>query len=183
MSVAGVWLRSARLRYAALACVALAGSWAAYDITSGPPEMTVARYLAGSPDRALAPAGYSIGGASVACSTAGVVLDPKLSDLASAYAGFVILNPSRMQPLPKTVNLYAFAHECGHVLGGPSEERADCYAMARGEAQGWLDAAGVEAICDFWKPYAGDSEHLPGAARCELMQRCFDRARKSHSGG
>jgi len=48
--------------------------------------------------------------------------------------------------------------------------------VTRGQAQGWLDAAGVEAICAFWKPYAGDNKHLPGPERCELMKRCFARA-------
>jgi len=90
---------------------------------------------------------------------------------------FIILNPARMQKLPKVVRLYAFGHECGHQLHGVSEEMADCYAVTRGQAQGWLDAAGVEAICAFWKPYAGDNKHLPGPERCELMKRCFAKAK------
>jgi hypothetical protein len=53
---------------------------------------------------------------------------------------------------------------------------ADCYAVMRGQAQGWLDAAGVQTICDFWGKTKSAGGHLPGPERCALMQRCFARA-------
>jgi hypothetical protein len=109
------------------------------------------------------------------------VLNPSLNDIAAAYPGYIILNPDRFRALPKVVRLYAFYHECGHQMRGPSEEAADCYAVEVGRRDGWLDLLGIQAICDFWRPYAGDSVHLPGPERCKLMKRCFEAA--ANSGG
>ena len=167
------------LSWLLLAAIAIGGGWLAYDSASAPGVPTLAEYLAHSPDRALAPADYKIDGASAACAQVRIVFNPRLNDVAAAEPGFVIINPKAFDPLPGTIRKYVFGHECGHQLHGPSEEMADCYAVTRGEAQGWLDAAGVQAICDFWKGNAGDSIHLPGPARCELMKRCFA---KAHAG-
>jgi len=170
------WTRS-RLRLLLLSGLAVAGALFAYQLSSAPSAPpTLAEYLAYAPGRTLAPAGYGVDGTPLACGPVQIVLDPKLDDVAAAHPGFVILNPAAFAKLPKVVRLYAFGHECGHQLHGPSEEMADCYAVTRGQAQGWLDAGGVEAICAFWKPYAGDNKHLPGPERCELMKRCFAKA-------
>ena len=167
-----VWT-PARLRVLFLAALALAGSLFAYQMASdsGPP--TLEEYLANKPGRTLAPADYAVEGVPLTCGKVRVVLDTALDDVAAAHPGFVILNPKAFDKLPKVVRLYAFGHECGHQLHGVSEEMADCYAVTRGQAQKWLDAASVQAICDFWKPLATDKGHLPGAARCEAMKRCF----------
>ena len=169
--------RTKWLRWLVLAVIALGGGWLAYDLASDPGPPTLGQYLAYAPGRSMAPPGYTIDGEPTTCGKVQVVLNPSLDDVAAAHPGFIILNPKRMEALPRVVRLYAFGHECGHQLHGVSEEMADCYAVTRGEAQGWLDAAGVDAICAFWKPYAGDNKHLPGPGRCELMQRCFAKAR------
>ena len=148
-----------------------------YWIASDPGPPTLEQYLAYAPGRTLAPADYAFEGARLSCGDVRVVLNPDLNDVAAAHPGFIIINPKRFGKIPKVVRLYAFGHECGHQLHGPSEETADCYSVTRGQAQGWLDAEGVQAICDFWRPYAGDNQHLPGAARCELMKQCFAKAK------
>ena len=167
----------ARLRWLLLGTLAIAGAWFAYDITSDPGPPTLEQYIAYAPGRTLAPADYKIDGVPAACGKVRIVLNTALNDVAAAHPGFVILNPKHFAVLPKVVRLYAFGHECGHQLHGPSEEMADCYAVMRGEAQGWLDADGVQSVCDFWKASAGDNVHLPGPARCELMKRCFASAK------
>ncbi len=168
----------ARLRLLLLVGLAVACALFAYQITSapaGPP--TLAEYLDYAPGRSLAPAGYSVGGTPLACGPVKIVLNPKLDDVAAAHPGFVIINPAAFDKLPKVIRLYAFGHECGHQLHGPSEDMADCYAVTRGQAQKWLDATGVQAICEFWKPLAGDNKHLPGTERCEAMKQCFAKAK------
>jgi hypothetical protein len=167
--------RGKRLAYwAVLGAVAIVGSWYAYRLTSAPRPPTVSEYISkAGPGASLAPVDFKLSGVTPACHGLPIVLEPSLNDVAAAHAGFVILNPERIAKLPKVVQLYAFGHECGHQMHGLSEEKADCQAIVDGKAAGWLDAAGVVAICDFWKPYQGDSAHLPGPARCELMQRCF----------
>lgn len=158
----------------ALAALAVAGAAFAYGLSSGTRPPTLEEYLAHvGLDRRSVVAGYRIGEVPTRCGDRPTVLQASLDDVAGAHPGFIIVNPERMAKLPKVVQLYAFAHECGHQLHGRSEEAADCYAVFRGEAQGWLTPEGINAICAFWKPYAGDNVHLPGASRCELMRRCF----------
>lgn len=159
-----------------LGIVGLAMAWVAYDWAAGSRPPTMAAYVAAKPGRLIAPADFAIDGVPSACARAGVVIDPFLDDVAAAFPGFIILNPKGLVRVPKVVRLYAFGHECGHHLKGVSEEMADCYAVMRGEAQGWLDAKGVEEICAFWKPMAADTGHAPGPARCDLMRRCFQSA-------
>ena len=172
--------RNKWLRGALLTTTAIAGSIVACQMTSDPGPPTVAEYAAKNPLRTVAPADFTIAGQTTVCAKVPVVLDPTLMDVGAAYPGFIILNPRVMSHLPKVVALYAFGHECGHQLHGVSEEEADCYAVVRGEAQGWLDEAGVQQICDFWKPQARvDNKHLPGPERCELMKRCFAMAKKA----
>lgn len=167
--------RGRRLAYwVFLTAVAIAGSWFAYRLTSTPRPPTVSEYISrAGPSASLAPADFKLSGVTPACHGLPIVLDPSLKDVAATHKGFIILNAERIAKLPKVVQLYAFGHECGHQMHGPSEEKADCQAVVDGKAAGWLDAAGIGVICDFWKPYQGDNVHLPGPARCELMQRCF----------
>ena len=168
-------MRHRRLAYwAFLAIIAVAGSWFAYSFTSAPRPPTVEEYIAsaGLGARQAEP-GFRLSGVTPSCHSLPIVLDPSLNDVAAAHAGFIILNAERIAKLPKVVQLYAFGHECGHQLHGLSEEKADCQAIVDGKAAGWLDASGIGAICDFWKPYQGDNAHLPGPERCLLMQRCF----------
>ena len=166
------------LRLVLLGGLAVGGGLFAYQMMSDPGPPTIAEYVAYNPDRSIAPADFKIDGEAVTCGKAQVALNPSLMDVAAAHPGFIILNPRRLEHLPKVIALYAFGHECGHQLHGVSEEMADCYAVTRGQVQGWLDAAGVDAICAFWKPYAGDNKHLPGPERCELMKRCFAKAKR-----
>jgi hypothetical protein len=164
-----------RLAYwALLAVVAVAGSWLAYTLTSASRPPTVAEYIAevGLGAR-VAEAGFQLSGVVPSCHGLPIVLDPSLEDVAAMHSGFIILNADRIAKLPKVVQLYAFAHECGHQIHGASEDKADCQAIVDGKAAGWLDAAGIGAICDFWRPYRGDSAHAPGADRCRLMTRCY----------
>lgn len=167
----------ARLRLLLLIALAIAGALFAYQITSAPAEPpTLEEYLAFAPGRTLAPSDYSVEGTPLTCGTAKLVLNPKLDDVAAAEPGYMIINPAAFDKLPKIVRLYAYGHECGHLQHGPDETSADCSAITSGVTQKWLDAAGVQAICDFWKPLATDKGHLPGAARCEAMKQCFAKA-------
>jgi hypothetical protein len=166
-----------------LAMVAIIGSWLAYNFTSASRPPTVEEYIAGAGQGArLAPPGFRLSGVTPACHGLPIVLDPALDDVAATHPGFIILNEERLSKLPKVVQLYAFAHECGHQTHGPSEEKADCQAIVDGKAAGWLDAAGITAICDFWKPYRGDNAHLPGPERCALMKRCLTEGLSAASG-
>lgn len=157
-----------------LVVLAVVGSGLAYRLTSAPRPPTIEEYIASAgPGARLAPAGFTLSGVAPSCQGLPIVLDPNLTDVAATHIGFIILNEERIAKLPKVVQLYAFGHECGHQLHGLSEEKSDCQAIVDGRKAGWLDEAGIGAICEFWKPYQGDSSHAPGPERCQLMKRCF----------
>ena len=140
---------------------------------------TVEEYLAhhgGKPD--VIPAGKLVyDGVSFTCGRFPTVMNAALDDYGAAYFGFVLLNPARFPQLPPTLKRYAYAHECGHQYVGYDEGEADCYAVRRGRAEGWLDAAAMDEICGFIGRSKGDGVHALGTRRCEMMRRCFARGR------
>jgi hypothetical protein len=140
---------------------------------------TLHEYLAKAGPKAWSvPAGaLSFDGESFACGRFPTVFNASLDDYGAAYFGFVLINPARFQMLPTILKRYVYAHECGHQYVGYDEGEADCYAIRRGRRQGWLDAAGMDAICDFISRSKGDAAHALGVRRCEMMRRCFARAR------
>jgi hypothetical protein len=148
---------------------------------------TAAEYLAhadhtakpGPADAAkLVPAGaLQSGGASFKCGRFPTILNASLDDYGAAYFGFILLNPVRFESLPLILKRYAYAHECGHQYVGYDEGEADCFAIRRGRAEGWLGEPGLDAICNFIGLSRGDGVHALGLRRCEMMRRCFARAR------
>jgi hypothetical protein len=107
------------------------------------------------------------------CGKRPIVVDPNLDDYAAAYPGFLILNPAKIEQVEPVVAWWIFKHECAHQFKGPDEETADCWAVQRGRAEGWLEPSGIEAICTFIRPAEGDSMHFSGSERCGIVRRCF----------
>jgi hypothetical protein len=116
-------------------------------------------------------------GVSFTCGRFPTVMNAALDDYGAAYFGFVLLTPARFPQLPLTLKRYAYAHECGHQYVGYDEGEADCYAVRRGRAEGWLDAAAMDEICGFISRSKGDGVHALGARRCQMMRRCLARGR------
>jgi hypothetical protein len=140
---------------------------------------TVEEYLAhhgGKPE--IIPAGkLTYDGVGFTCGRFPTVMNAALDDYGAAYFGFVLLNPARFPQLPPTLKRYAYAHECGHQYVGYDEGEADCYAVRRGRAEGWLDAAAMDEICGFIGRSKGDGVHALGTRRCQMMRRCLARGR------
>jgi hypothetical protein len=129
------------------------------------------------PSSSVIPAGaFSLAGKPATCDAAQTVLNPHLDDTAAAYDGFIVVNLRRLAPLPAGVQLWAYAHECGHIRLGPDEARADCAAVDEGVAKGWLDAPGVDQVCDYIRTADTDLKHGSGAARCQAMRLCYAKA-------
>jgi hypothetical protein len=139
---------------------------------------TTAEYLARHAGAQLVPAGgLRFDGEAFACGRYPAVLNAGLDDYGAAFFGFVLINPARFETLPLILKRYAYAHECGHQYVGYDEGEADCYAIRRGRSEGWLDAGGMDAICDFISRSKGDAAHALGVRRCAMMRRCFAHAR------
>jgi hypothetical protein len=108
------------------------------------------------------------------CGSYPTVLDPHLNDYAAApYRQFIILNMPLIAKVPTAVQLWIYGHECGHKFGGPDENKADCFAVRRGRAAGWLTAQGLDEVCSFISAARPDAAHLSGADRCNLMRQCW----------
>jgi hypothetical protein len=116
----------------------------------------------------------------MSCSAARITSDSALQDAGYARPGVIILNWHRLRELTAEAQRLIFLHECAHqhVGFGNSEQAADCWAIRRGKAEGWLDAAAMDRICQSVRTWPGSPVHLAGPARCEAMRRCFagDRA-------
>jgi hypothetical protein len=124
------------------------------------------------------PAGQlAFDGVSFTCGRFPTVMNAGLDDYGAAFFGFVLLHPVRFPQLPLTLKRYAYAHECGHQYVGYDEGEADCYAVRRGRAEGWLDGKAMDEICGFISRSKGDGVHALGVRRCQMMRRCFARAR------
>jgi hypothetical protein len=109
----------------------------------------------------------------MSCGHWATILDPNLDDYAASYPQFVILNMSYVAKVPTAVKLWIYSHECGHLFGGPDETKADCFAVRRGRAVGWLNAHGLDEVCSFIGAARPDAAHVSGGDRCNLMRPCF----------
>jgi hypothetical protein len=77
----------------------------------------------------------------------------KTATLLRDFEGFavsstvIMLNMEALKDLPRQVQWLIYYHECGHILFGPSESAADCYAVRRARREGWLGSTALEDIC------------------------------------
>jgi len=122
----------------------------------------------------IVPAGkLVIDGYGMSCGQWATVLDPDLDDYAASYPQFVILNPRVIGNVATPVKLWIYSHECGHLLAGPDENKADCFAVQRGKRMGWLTTQALDQICAFISAAHADRMHLSGPNRCTLMRQCY----------
>jgi hypothetical protein len=87
----------------------------------------------------------------------------------------IMLNMEALKELPRLVQWLIYYHECGHILYGPGETAADCYAVRRARREGWLSRAGLEDICATFNIAGHGPVHPDPEARCEQLRQCFDK--------
>lgn len=123
----------------------------------------------------IVPAGQLVlDGHRMTCGSFPTVLDPNLNDYAAApYRQFIILNMPYVAKVPTAVKLWIYSHECGHKFVGPDENKADCFAIHRGRAAGWLTPQGLDQVCSFISAAHPDAAHLSGPERCARMRECY----------
>jgi hypothetical protein len=85
----------------------------------------------------------------------------------------IMLNMQALKPLPRQVQWLIYYHECGHILYGPSETSADCYAVRRARREGWLNGQGLEEICAVFNIAGHGPVHPDPEARCGQLRQCF----------
>ena len=85
----------------------------------------------------------------------------------------IMLNMRALDDLPKQVQWLIYYHECGHILFGPSETAADCYAVRRARREGWLSKQALEDICAVFNIAGHGPMHPDPEARCDQLRQCF----------
>ncbi len=89
----------------------------------------------------------------------------------------IMLNMQALKDLPRPVQWLIYYHECGHILYGPSETAADCYAIRRARREGWLGKPSLEDICAVFNIAGHGPVHPDPEQRCDQLRQCF--AKKS----
>ena len=89
----------------------------------------------------------------------------------------IMLNMQALQDLPRPVQWLIYYHECGHILFGPSETAADCYAVRRARREGWLSKQALDDVCALFNIAGHGPMHPDPEARCDELRQCF--AKKS----
>jgi hypothetical protein len=117
--------------------------------------------------------GIEIAGRTVRCGNVRILNDRHLPSEGAAAPGLLILNPRMLSEQPASVRLFVFHHECGHHNVGESELQADCWAIDRGVRDGWLDAKGLEAVCQSFEDAPETDTHPSGKRRCRNLDKCF----------
>src|SRR5215469_516919 len=132
------------------------------------PERKVAAFDQG---KFVAPGGLVIAGRRLTCgATATLVRDFEGFAVSSTV---IMLNIEAMKDLPRPVQWLIYYHECGHILLGPSETSADCYAVRRARREGWLDEQGLNAVCAVFNIAGHGPVHPNPQARCDQLRQCF----------
>jgi len=122
-----------------------------------------------------------IDGRTLKCGDVRNALDRSLPNLGISVPAsrLLVINPLLLARESKTVRLFVFNHECGHHHVGGNEFSADCWAVHRGVAEGWLDKGGLAEVCSSFGSAPATPTHPSAARRCGHLQRCFAEAAKS----
>jgi hypothetical protein len=133
------------------------------------------------PDRAtaleqgklVAPGRLVIAGRRLSCgATATLIRDFEGFAVSSTV---IMLNMQALKDLPRPVQWLIYYHECGHILYGPSETAADCYAVRRARRQGWLSDQVLEDVCATFNIAGHGPVHPDPASRCDQLRQCFSK--------
>ena len=85
----------------------------------------------------------------------------------------IMLNMQALKDLPRPVQWLIYYHECGHIIYGPSETAADCYAVRRARREGWLDDKALDEICAVFNIAGHGPVHPDPEQRCNDLRQCF----------
>lgn len=91
----------------------------------------------------------------------------------AASSTVIMLNMQALGDLPRQVQWLIYYHECGHILYGPSENAADCYAMRRARREGWLNDQALNDICAAFNIAGHGPVHPDPNERCNQLRQCF----------
>ena len=85
----------------------------------------------------------------------------------------IMLNMQALKDLPRPVQWLIYYHECGHILYGPGETSADCYAVRRARREGWLNEKALDDVCAVFNIAGHGPVHPDPEQRCNDLRQCF----------
>lgn len=95
----------------------------------------------------------------------------------------IMLNMTALTGLPRTVQWLIYYHECGHILYGPKETAADCYAVRRAKRERWLNQENLADICTVFNIAGHGPVHPDPQDRCNRLRQCFSKKGSIRAGG
>jgi len=122
-----------------------------------------------------------IAGERVKCEDVRIRLDNKLDNLGVSYPEerIIIINPRELSYFEGAVQLFVWAHECGHIIqDGGSEVDADCFAVKKGIDDGWLTRKTMMWVCRSFGNEPANDVYPSGVRRCALAQFCYAKYKK-----
>ena len=139
---------------------------------------------AGAQTARMGPDGsFQVGGRRLTCENVRTRMDRDLPNLGVAVPAqrLLLINPDLIGRQPSIVQMFVFAHECGHHRVGASELGADCWAVNHGVADGWLSRASLNQICKSFGGRPATPTHPSAQSRCAALDRCFGTAMARHA--
>jgi hypothetical protein len=127
----------------------------------------------GKLSKLVAPGRLVVAGRRLSCGTTATLLRDFEGFAVSSTV--IMLNMQALKDLPRPVQWLIYYHECGHILFGPSETAADCYAVRRARREGWLSQGALEDICAVFNIAGHGPIHPDPEARCEQLRQCFSK--------
>lgn len=125
------------------------------------------------------PGQFRLGPFPVGCGGALTVVQPAVGDWARAVPPgptnppMIIIDSTFLASAPLPVQLFTYAHECGHHMVGMNENAADCWAARIGRRQGWFTPQTMQFLTQAFQWNPGDWTHAPGPARLQNIWACF----------
>lgn len=122
-------------------------------------------------DKVLAPGRLVIEGRRLSCGSTKTLLRDFEGFAVSSTV--IMLNMQALNDLPRQVQWLIYYHECGHILFGPSETAADCYAVKRARREGWLNDQTLNDVCAVFNIAGHGPVHPDPEERCNQLRQCF----------
>ncbi len=121
---------------------------------------------------------FEVAGRRMTCDNVRTRMDRDLPNLGVAVPAqrLLLINPVLIGRQPSIVQMFVYAHECGHHRVGASELGADCWAVNRGVADGWFSRASLQHICRSFGGRPATATHPSAQSRCAALDRCFGTA-------
>jgi hypothetical protein len=87
----------------------------------------------------------------------------------------IMLDQSLLIELP-VVQMFTYAHECGHYQVGFDELAADCWSATNGKQTGWLSQADVNWLANYFSQLPSLPSHPSNIVRAQNILQCYTNA-------